>query len=93
MKFVESEIPPELKQTSAYLNALAEAVDTMLNGNKTPAREKPYGFALLVYPVGHLDQGHINYIGTGDRKEVLAALKEITARWEGRMHDMPEAKQ
>lgn len=93
MKFVESEIPPELKQTTAYLNALAEAVDTMLNGSKTPPREKPYGFALLIYPMGQIDRSHINYIGNGKREDVFVALKEIVARWEGRAHDMPETPQ
>ena len=82
-----------LKGTSVYLNALARSIDAMLNGGNTPPEHKKYGFALLVYPTGQIDQSHINYIGNGNRADMLAALKELTARWEAPAPAKPEMHQ
>jgi hypothetical protein len=64
----------------SMMNALARALDDALNGN---ARPKKVGFALLTYNFDD-SSGHINYIGNGRREDVLTAIKELAARWEGR---------
>jgi hypothetical protein len=79
---------PIEQQHHELMNTIAGTLDEIFNGRPGPGRERTVGFALLVYP---LDQGpiegtgRINYIGNGDRAEVLIALKELVARWEGRV--------
>ena len=36
--------------------------------------------------------GRVNYIGNGKRDEVLTALKELVARWEGRYSETDTAQ-
>jgi len=71
------------------MNGLAKGIDDVLNGGAEP---RQIGFALLMYPFGHVDAARINYIGNGKRADVLVALKELVARWEGR-HQEPERPQ
>jgi len=69
---------------SAYekkMNALAKILDTTFN---VPGKPRKVGFALLVYEFGGADASRMNYIGNGERSDVLIALKELVARWEGR---------
>jgi hypothetical protein len=65
------------------MNVLAEVLDDTLNGTERPKR---VGFALLTYKFGEdlKGTGRVNYIGNGQRSDVLVALKEVLARWEGR---------
>jgi hypothetical protein len=81
------EISPEQK---AMMNAIAKTIDTALNGTGP----KHIGFALLTYRFNEdiTGTGRINYIGNGQRENVLVALKELVARWEGRYAE-PEGKQ
>ena len=81
------EIAPEItdqerEHASKAMQAMASIIDEILNGKNTPKSQKQYGFALLVYPFDNVDRSHINYIGTGERKDMLTALKEVVARWE-----------
>ena len=70
--------PIEPKYTS-LMNALARAVDDVLNGEERP---KQNGFILLVFPFeGH--EGRCNYISNANRADVLVMLKEQVARFEG----------
>ncbi len=80
-------ISPEQK---AMMNAIAKTIDAALN----PDGPKRIGFALLTYHFGEdiTGTGRINYIGNGQRPDVLTALKELVARWEGRYQE-PEGKQ
>lgn len=71
------------------MNALAAALDDMLNGKERP---KKVGFVLLVYEFGKMDHGRVNYIGNGARDDVRVALTELLARWEGRYSET-EARQ
>ena len=82
---------PIIDEQRARMNALAEVLDEEFNGSVRP---KKVGFALLVYNLGEnlTGTGRINYIGNGDRRDVLVALKELIARWEGRYAE-PEGKQ
>ena len=65
------------------MNDLAKGLDEILNGKGKPKR---IGFALLTYNFGEKLEGtgRINYVGNGQREDVLVALKELLARWEGR---------
>jgi hypothetical protein len=67
------------------MQAMASALDEALNG-KAKGADKKVGFALLTYNFGeHLQgTGRVNYVGNGERDDVLVALKELVARWEGR---------
>ena len=80
-------IPEEYR---ANMNALAKTLDAFFNGDG----ERKVGFALLTYNFGDDIQstGRINYIGNGARADVLVALKELVARWEGRYAE-PGGKQ
>lgn len=40
-----------------------------------------YGFALLLFEYG--DGGHMNYISSANRRDMVAAMKEFIARNEG----------
>jgi hypothetical protein len=73
------------------MNELAAALDEVFNGNVRP---KKVGFALLVYNLGEQLEGtgRVNYIGNGRRDEVLVALKELVARWEGRYSETDTAQ-
>lgn len=80
-----------IQQDKAHvMNVLASVLDDALNGEGQPRK---WGFALLVYPFGespHKDR--MNYIGNGRREDVLVAIKELAARWEGRYQE-PGTKQ
>ena len=70
--------------TSDTMRQIAEGLDRILNGIVEP---KQVGFVLLTYPFGENIEGtgKVNYIGNGKREDVLVALKEVVARWEGRV--------
>ena len=74
-------IQPEARE---LMNDLARAIDQTMNGDKHPRK---WGFALLIYPFGDPSQDRMNYIGNGKREDVLVAIKELAARWEGRWVD------
>ena len=82
--------PIQDPKTRSIMNDYATVLDTMLNG---PHRPKQWGFAVLVYPFDlGPGQDRINYIGNGKREDVLTAIKELAARWEGRYAE-PEGRQ
>jgi hypothetical protein len=64
------------------MNDLAKMIDRILNEDMS---KRTTGFALLMYPFGEAPKGRINYIGNGERADVLVALKELVARWEGQV--------
>ncbi len=80
---------------SKMMNALAEGIDTMINGKGCPQKKKKYGFALLIFEFddkGRMpddDEPRVNYISNAPRRHMLTALKEFIARSEGR-HIQPE---
>ena len=51
------------------------------------------GIVVLAFPFNGPAGKRTNYIGNGKREDILAALKEVVARWEGRAHDAPARKQ
>ncbi len=68
----------------AQMNELAHAIDEWLNGPKRPGIAPKLGFILLVSEFGKIDDGRVNYISNGERKDMLAMLREYLARAEGR---------
>lgn len=47
-----------------------------------------YGFALLIFGTD-TTEGRMNYISNAKREDMLAALKELIARFEGNYPDEP----
>jgi hypothetical protein len=45
-----------------------------------------YGFALLVFGLGD-KPGRMNYISNANREDMLTAMKELIARFEGRYEE------
>lgn len=70
------------------MNDIARGLDDEFNGHlQGPAKET--GFVLLVFPFGGPDGQRVNYISNGDRRDIISALKEITARFEGQPEQKP----
>jgi hypothetical protein len=79
--------PIEEKQRE-FMNALARGIDDLLNGKDCPKEKKKTGFTLLVYDFETgPDGGRFNYISNSDRQDVIATMKEVIARHEGRYHE------
>lgn len=69
------------------MNALANGIDEILNGN-LKGSTRTTGFVLLVFPFGE-KEGRCNYISNGaDRRDICTMFKEQIARFEGQ----PELK-
>lgn len=77
-----------MANTNEVMRAIARAIDDTLNGS---ARPKQNGFVVLVFPMEGPDGARTNYVSNCDRKDVIAALKEITARFEGQSHQSGRA--
>ena len=74
--------------TDLLMQGLAKMVDRKLNGDGANDRlsdrsKRENGFVLLVFPFDMTEGARTNYVSNGDRKDVLTALKEIVARFEG----------
>ena len=65
------------------MQGLARNINTALNGGADPAE---WGFALLVFPLAPFDEGYeehiVNYVGNIERPSLIAAMKQLIARWE-----------
>lgn len=72
------------EQTTAYLQAAMQGLTTIF---------AKCGIVLLVAPVGAPKGARVNYVSNCDRAEMIAMMKEVVARFEGRSHDAPESKQ
>lgn len=74
---------PIQEQYRAKMNAIAQSLDKVLNGDATGAGRET-GFVLMVYPFGDVGNGRCNYISNGaDRRDVVTLMKEMIARFEG----------
>ena len=64
------------------MNEIARFLDEVFNGKE--GGPKKIGFALLIYHFGEQleGSGRVNYIGNGQRQDVITALKELIGRWE-----------
>ncbi len=72
------------------MQVIAHAIDDYFNGKRHPKR---IGFALLVFPTDEPEGSRVNYVSSCSRRDMIAAMKEVVARLEGRAHPAPEAKQ
>ena len=72
-------IQPEYQEQMA---ALCSVIDEFLNGK---ARPKKTGFALLMFEFGDgPNSERMSYMSNARREEMICALKELVARFEGR---------
>jgi hypothetical protein len=72
----------------ARMEHLASAIDGFFNGDLR-GQDRQTGFVLMVYRYGDEPGNRCNYISNGaDRKDVVALMKEMIARFEGQ----PEMK-
>lgn len=81
--------PIEAKQRER-MNKLAAVLDDFINEGFT---KKEYGFVLLVFPFDEPKapgEARMNYISNAERPDVITALKELVANFEGRMQ--PDAR-
>lgn len=65
----------------ALMNETARALDRLFNGEKKGA-DREVAFVLLTWNFG--EGGRANYISNGERPEMITAMKELVARFEGR---------
>jgi hypothetical protein len=65
------------------MNRLGKFLDHILN-DLTKGGTRKTGFVLLVFDFDD-DSGRMNYISNANRSDVVTALKEQVARFEGRM--------
>jgi hypothetical protein len=69
------------------MNELARSLDERFNG-PLRGKHRPFGFVLLVFDYGEPKAGRMNYISNGaDRGDIVVALKELVANFEGRVHE------
>ena len=69
--------------TTQTMQALAGGLDQILNANKSEKfKEHEIIFALIVWQPDGPDP-RANWVSKGSRKDMLVALKEIVARFEG----------
>lgn len=88
----DAPIQEELREK---MNKLAAFLDRQFNGDNAQPRavmskdNRQWGFVMLVFPFGEGKEGRCNFISNGaDRKDVVALMKEMIARFEGQ----PELK-
>lgn len=76
---------PIQEQYVEDMNAIARTLDEAFNGMLRGSHRKT-GFVLLVFPFGNPERNRMNYISNGaDRGDIVVALKELIANFEGRM--------
>ena len=69
-----------MTDTKNMMQSMASALDDVLNEKGKP---KQNGFVLLVFPFDGPEGQRTNYVSNGQRQDVVAALKEVIARFEG----------
>jgi len=69
-----------MTDTKNMMQSMASALDDVLNEKGKP---KKNGFVLLVFPFDGPEGQRTNYVSNGQRQDVVVALKEVIARFEG----------
>ena len=64
------------------MNQIARSLDTAFNGDKR-GKDRTTGFVLLMFPFNTSVGARTNYISNAVRTDIVVALKEIVARFEG----------
>ena len=71
-------------RTKMLMQDAARMVDALINPT---AGTRQNGFVVLVFPLDQPDGSRTNYVSNVERQSIIAALKEIVARFEGRAID------
>ncbi|MEK1908197.1 MAG: hypothetical protein AAAB13_20685 [Pseudomonas sp.] len=74
--------------TKQFMQGLASGIDEILNGNVNP---KKNGFVVLVFPFDQVEGSRTNYVSNCERRDIIAALKEVAARFEGQPYQTGRA--
>jgi hypothetical protein len=69
-------------QYFAKMNDIGKTLDRLLNGDERPRHT---GFVLLMFEFGA--DKRMNYLSNAERADMLSALKELVANFEGRAVD------
>ena len=88
---MEQEQPIEPEQRN-HMKLLARFLDEQLNPDMN---NKKWGFAFLVFKFGQGEDHRANYVSNCTRDTMIATMKELIARWEGRHTELinPTIKQ
>ncbi|WPE19935.1 hypothetical protein [Shinella zoogloeoides] len=70
-------------ETTELMRALAKTLDGILN---PPGGRKTIGFALFTFPIDGPEGARTNYASNCQRADMVIALKEVVARFEGQPH-------
>lgn len=76
-----------MNDTTKLMQEIARVVNRALN----PNGDAPNGFVLLVFPADGPEGQKTNYVSNCDRKEILVAMKEVVARFEGQPYQTGRA--
>lgn len=79
-----------MSETKEFMQGLARGIDTILNGDEAQSPTR-MGFVLLTFPFDRMHGTRVNYVSNCDRDDILVALKEIQARFEGSSHQSGRA--
>jgi hypothetical protein len=71
-----------MNKSKNFLENIAKALDELLN-DELKGNDRKIGFVLLIFPFNSPDMTNVNYISNGNRKDLIIAMKEIIARFEG----------
>jgi len=77
-----------MTDTSGLLQTIARHIDNAINGSGEPKRN---GFVLLTFPFTGEPGPRVNYVSNTDRTDIIAALREISARLEGQAFEKGNA--
>jgi len=81
------------EEIEARHRAVMNDIAKLLEGAFNPDGGKDYGFTLLVFSMNDGGKGRMNYISNAVRADMLTAMKELIANFEGRVMDEPKGKQ
>lgn len=68
------------------MNDIARAIDKGFNG-ELRGHDRKVAFVLLTANFGDYEGGRVNYISNGERADIIAMMKELIGRFEGRVAD------
>ena len=68
-----------MASTEEIMRGMARAMDQALNGSQ---EKKENGFVILVFPFD-AEGSRVNYVSNAERRDIVVALKEVIARFEG----------
>ncbi|PYB71302.1 hypothetical protein [Rhizobium wuzhouense] len=77
-----------MTDTKDVMKAIASAIDETVNPKGSP---KSVGFVVLLFPFDGQPGNRVDYISNGNREDVVVALKEMVARFEGQPRQIGRA--